>query len=70
MSALLWHAFSGVFVVMLLATFTVYVGWTVALTQLSAERRTVANKCAPVSSPSRLPPVTQHDNDHTIPDPT
>lgn len=45
MSALLWHAFSGVFVLMLLATFVVYVGWTVVLTQLSAERRMVANKC-------------------------
>ena len=44
MSALLWHAFSPAFVSLVLITFAVYTAWTVALTQLSADRRTEANK--------------------------
>jgi ABC-type transport system involved in Fe-S cluster assembly fused permease/ATPase subunit len=41
---LLWRAFSGAIVALVLVAFTAYVAWTIALTQLAASRRTEANR--------------------------
>lgn len=41
--ALLWRAFSGVVVAIVLATFAAYVAWTVAWTAVAAGRREAAN---------------------------
>lgn len=42
--ALLWNAFSGAIVGIVLAAFAAYVAWTIALTSLAASRRTEANR--------------------------
>jgi ABC-type transport system involved in Fe-S cluster assembly fused permease/ATPase subunit len=42
--ALLWRAFSGAVVGLVLVSFAAYVGWTVAMTSLAANRRTEANR--------------------------
>lgn len=47
---LLWNAFSFAVVALVLATFTVYVAWTIALTSLAASRREEANRLDGLSS--------------------
>ena len=48
--ALLWHAFSGAVVALVLATFGLYVAWTILLTGLAASRREEANRLDSASS--------------------
>jgi len=47
---LLWRAFSPAVVLLVLATFTLYVAWSIALTTLAANRRQEANRLDSLSS--------------------